>query len=358
MAIRPALRQTSDFLARRKSKARKLNPDKHRGDNAGSKPQLKLWPLYLIIIVLFVLYIFVQRFRAFSLVIGITLFFLIIIVIVLEVINGTKESGYKKSLAEIGIAILIVVIFWYGLKFILQTNDPIDVVPSCSMLPYLHRGDMIALQGVKSVGEVKAPVVDVTKAQMSSMLSDINSETLECVAYNTSASGTSIDQIIKPGYKVGLLENTPEGYSIVSNSSQKGNLVEYACGSREVQLADGQILNEAYTTSIRINNVTISGDRNNSIIVYRTDPNDSFYKEGDLYIVHRVYAVLNASGEYYFLTKGDNNPGLDMQYDNYPASISNVSGKVIGVIPYLGYLKLILSNDIIQPAGCNSTVLH
>jgi hypothetical protein len=111
-----------------------------------------------------------------------------------------------------------------------------------------------------------------------------------------------------------------------------------------------------YTSGISIGGQTIVGDRNNSVVVYSTVPQDLFYQEGDGYIVHRVYAILNVSGDYYVLTKGDNNPGLDVQYSNYPANLSYVQGKVVASIPYLGYLKLILSSHFTEPAGCNSTI--
>ena len=125
-----------------------------------------------------------------------------------------------------------------------------------------------------------------------------------------------------------------------------------------MQLQNGSIAQEASVTSITIGNTTITGDKNNSIVVYQTIPQDSFYKLGDSYIVHRVYAILNVSGTYYTLTKGDNNPGLDIQYLNAPANISQVGGKVIGSVPYLGYVKLILSNNFVEPTGCNYTTMN
>jgi hypothetical protein len=142
----------------------------------------------------------------------------------------------------------------------------------------------------------------------------------------------------------------------MSYSSQDGNLVQYSCGVKTVKFINGSTAQEAYTTSLSIANHTLSGDQNNSIVVYATVPKDLFYQEGDSYIVHRVYAVLNESGNYYFLTKGDNNPGLDLQYGNYPANSTAVKGTIIIAIPYLGYLKLILTNQFNQPAGCSSTV--
>ncbi len=310
------------------------------------------------IIVALVLYVLLERIRILAITLGIVTFFLIIIAIVLELISGKNEVGYKKSILEIAVAIIVVVVLWYGLKFFLATNSPIDVVPSCSMLPYLHRGDMIFLHGVSSISQIKAPIIDVTSSQMSMVLSSPDSESLSCVAYITNASGTYIRQTLAPGYKVGLIEDSNGVYRLVSKQEESGNVVQYTCGTREVKLSTGQILNEAYTTSITVNNRTIAGDRNNSIVVYGTRPGDLFYEEGDAYVVHRVYAILNDSGDYYVLTKGDNNPGLDIQYGNYPPNMSQVQGKAVGVIPYLGYLKLIISGNLVVPQGCNSTVIH
>ncbi len=310
------------------------------------------------IIVALVLYVLLERIRILAITLGIVTFFLIIIAIVLELISGKNEVGYKKSILEIAVAIIVVVVLWYGLKFFLATNSPIDVVPSCSMLPYLHRGDMIFLHGVSSISQIKAPIIDVTSSQISRVLSSPDSESLSCVAYITNASGTYIRQTLAPGYKVGLIEDSNGVYRLVSKQEESGNVVQYTCGTREVKLSTGQILNEAYTTSITVNNRTIAGDRNNSIVVYGTRPGDLFYEEGDAYVVHRVYAILNDSGDYYVLTKGDNNPGLDIQYGNYPPNMSQVQGKVVGVIPYLGYLKLIISGNLVVPQGCNSTVIH
>ncbi|OJI07075.1 signal peptidase I [Candidatus Micrarchaeum sp.] len=323
-----------------------------------AKDKITVWPIYVMIIVALVLYILLERIRILAITLGIVTFFLIIIAIVLELISGKNEVGYKKSILEIAVAIIVVVVLWYGLKFFLATNNPIDVVPSCSMLPYLHRGDMIFLHGVSSISQIKAPIIDVTSSQMSRVLSSPDSESLSCVAYITNASGTYIRQTLAPGYKVGLIEDSNGVYRLVSKQEESGNVVQYTCGTREVKLSTGQILNEAYTTSITVNNRTIAGDRNNSIVVYGTRPGDLFYEEGDAYVVHRVYAILNDSGDYYVLTKGDNNPGLDIQYGNYPPNMSQVQGKVVGVIPYLGYLKLIISGNLVVPQGCNSTVIH
>lgn len=341
-------------MARRKTKAiRKQEPS--RGSKKAPIPTL---PLYILLIILFISYIALQRIREFSFILGIAIFFLIIIIIGLELVNGTNEEGYKKSVFEIAVAIIVVVAIWFALQAILQTNNPVDVVPSCSMLPTLSRGDLIVLHGIQNISQIHAPIIGVSTALANNIASFSESSSLSCVAYNYSAGRLSISQIVKPGYIVGLYLSSQSGGEIVPYSAESSYPVRYRCGTREIKYANGTTAEEAYTNSISIANTTISGDKGNTIIVYRTLPEDQFYKEGDLYIVHRVYAILNASGQYYMLTKGDNNPGLDMQYFNVPPNQSEVSGYVVASVPYLGYIKLIISGDLSQPVGCNSTVIH
>ena len=175
------------------------------------------------------------------------------------------------------------------------------------------------------------------------------------MAYNrtTRRIDASQPQLLEPGYAVGLYQSTSSGSALISPDNQTGPIT-YTCGIRNVQFSNGTVENESYTASITVAGTTIIGDNNNTVVVYRTIPGDSFYGMGDEYIVHRVYAVINAAGSYYVLTKGDNNAGLDIQYGNYPANESYVEGRVIASIPYLGYLKLILSNQFSEPSGCNS----
>lgn len=319
------------------------------------KNTITTWPLYIVLVAAFVLYIAYQGNQSLAIIFGVITFVVLVALIGLEVVNGSRESGKLRSILEIIAAIAIVLVLWFALKAILHTNYPIDAVPSCSMLPALQRGDMIVLQGV-SAGAIKAPQVQVTKSDVQNMISNMASESLECVAYQINGNRLNISQIVLPGYSVGLFRSEPNGNGAIIPYANQTGLIRYMCGAANVTFSNGTTMKEAYTKSITIGGTTINGDRNNSIIVYKTTPQDSFYQEGDSYIVHRVYAILNASGAYYYLTKGDNNPGLDIQYQNYPANQSYVEGKVIGTIPFLGYLKLILSGTLSQPAGCGSTL--
>jgi len=68
-----------------------------------------------------------------------------------------------------------------------------------------------------------------------------------------------------------------------------------------------------------------------------------FLKPGtsDEYIVHRAVEKTRNNGEWYFVTKGDNN----VVQDGRPVKESNVMGRVIGNIPILGYFPMIIKTS-------------
>jgi signal peptidase I len=53
-----------------------------------------------------------------------------------------------------------VLIFWYGLSFVVRTDHPILAVASGSMEPVLYRGDLILIEGVQSAGDIHAATKD------------------------------------------------------------------------------------------------------------------------------------------------------------------------------------------------------
>lgn len=61
----------------------------------------------------------------------------------------------------------------------------------------------------------------------------------------------------------------------------------------------------------------------------------------DEYIVHRAVEKTNNNGEWYFVTKGDNN----LVKDSRPVQESNIMGKVIGNIPILGYFPMFIKTS-------------
>lgn len=334
-----------------------LDVERNKKSKSRRTGEINTTPLYIMLLAAVVLYIIFQRTTLLADIFGLSAFVLIIITVIFEFSESIRKEGLKRNVIEIAIVIIAIMALWVVARSLLNSSNPIDVVPSCSMLPYLSRGDIIILHGIKDPTTIKAPTVEVNPAAFNTMMSNISSEFLECVAFENTNGTVRISQEVLPGYSIGLYSPMGSG-SIVPYQKQSNNLIKYTCGTRQERQHNGTLINISYTTSITIGNATLSGDRNNSIVVYSTVPSDVFYKEGDAYIVHRAYAVMNVSGSYYVLTKGDNNPGLDLQYGNYPASFNALQGEVVASIPYLGYIKLILSNDFGQPQGCAAAIVH
>ncbi|MGC8699735.1 MAG: hypothetical protein ACP5RK_01900 [Candidatus Micrarchaeia archaeon] len=333
------------------------NPAKRRG-----KKQMPMWPFYALLVLLVLLYALHNSF-----ILGVLIFLVIMFILFLEVKISVATEGKKKSVVDIIVALAAVLIFWFALIIILQTSSPIDTVASCSMLPTLHRGDLVVLHGIGNPAifakSHDIPIVNMSKAEFQSLESNMQNEFLSYYAYYENKSRITSIVPIGSSYSIGLYNN----YCIYKLSyfgeqnkiytcyvgSQDNNIIKYNYSIGNV-VVGGKEYNIIYTSSIDINNISISQNFSNPIIVYRTTSRDYF--SGD--IIHRVYAMLNVSGSYYFLTMGDNNPGLDIEFANYPPSSSNVLGYVVGDIPVLGYIKLIISGQFGAVAGCNQTILR
>ena len=141
----------------------------------GGRAQVNTLPFYVLLIILFALYIVFQHGLVLSYIIGIALFLTLVAIIGLETLNGVREYGYKRNIIEIVVVVLIVLGIWFSLRFFLATKYPLDVVPSCSMLPSLQRGSILLLHGVQSPAQLRAPVVNVSKATYSGILIEIHS---------------------------------------------------------------------------------------------------------------------------------------------------------------------------------------
>ncbi len=324
-----------------------------------------IWILYTVLAVLVIAYAIRN-----SPIIGAAALIAIVAVLIAEFKYSVRSEGMKKSIIDILVALGAVAALWIVLMVVLDTGAPIDVVSSCSMLPVLQRGDLVALHGIGNVSQFVSsnhiPVVNVSATEMSKFLANIENEFVSFYAYNPSnMSEISTTVIGNSTYKVGLYNNKcldtysylGEYYNYykcrVIQNSQAGNLITYQYGVGRIDIRNQQY-GVVYTSAITVANTTIVENYSNPIIVYRTTANDSF--TGD--IIHRVYAVMRSGENYYFLTKGDNNPGLDIQFVNYPATQNGVVGYYVGGIPVLGYLKLIISGELQGQAQCGQVIVH
>ncbi len=276
----------------------------------------------------------------------------------LEVKEGVEEHGWKHEVVDTIIAILIAVILWVGASVILNTSTPISAVASCSMLPNLEKGEFIIIQGTDitaydislSSGELDSltsgPFIAVTdEGEMFTLPMPMYSY---CNAYRSEPVCTAF--LADPESVVEMVGPFTYHYTMCgvdyrdTGARGLGRCLEY------IEYED----REYYTNT------------SNDIIVYETGENDlyRYVVPGD--IVHRAFFRINVDGEYYYLTKGDNNPTLDIQaanpekpfLRNSPVPDEKVRGKVIGRVPYLGYLKLLIMGQWGDDPQCGWQMSH
>lgn len=205
-------------------------------------------------------------------------------VFILPKINPNNNKNIETIVYIIFAFIFAFILYNFILAFILGTDAPLVIVFSGSMEPVLFRGDVVVLTGV---GAVNVKTVD-------------------------------LDFPIKDK-----------------------RLSEYAeIGSRSV---NGVFRHG----SIKVNGTEYAFDPNGEIVVY-----NSPIRQQD--IIHRAVLQLNALDGSYILTMGDNNSRLDQDCKGSarnciilsPIPIEDLRGKYLIHLPLIGYVKLILFDDL------------
>ena len=258
---------------------------------------------------------------------------------VAESVAGAQKSGWEHELREIAVAVITALAIWFGSGFLLGTSAPLDAVVSCSMLPNLDRGDMMVMRGGEAAATEVAVEADKWNAQ------SLEQEQLVCWLCEREGPGGKYTEPC-----TGRIEN-----GAFREVDQSGNLIRYECGVCEKRsYSTGEVRQVPCTKAIVVGGQRITENLQNDIIVYSPAPSDVFKGE----TIHRVYAKVKVDGSIYYLTRGDNNEQLDLQYGNSPIPPERVVGKALFRVPYLGYLKLFLFGFWEEPAGCDSVLLH
>jgi len=91
----------------------------------------------------------------------------------------------------------------------------------------------------------------------------------------------------------------------------------------------------------------IHADPKDGDIIIFINPSDP----SDLPIVHRAIEKIQKNGKWYFITKGDNNPLDDYRTFGWLVPEKYVIGKVIFVIPKVGYVLRELDEERIYIGG-------
>lgn len=96
-----------------------------------------------------------------------------------------------------------------------------------------------------------------------------------------------------------------------------------------------------YALAIGSDSMASAINKGDVVIVEKVETNDMYslkvgevlvYKHNDVTIVHRIVKAFSENGNYYFITKGDNNNNND----NFTISQDMVIGKAVLRIPYVG----------------------
>jgi signal peptidase I len=255
----------------------------------------------------------------------------------MEVRENTQKHGWKSEVVDTIVALLVALGIWFGAIFILDTSSPVSGVVSCSMLPNLHRGDFVVVQG----GDPNAYHIEMSREKFRTFNHDYSTVSHDGRDYRVAGSLYAYclshqDELCQ------RFSSSPQEYV-----EKKGPLT-YHYEMCTIDHKDGKESYAPCVARVAYNGKDYLTNFSHDIIVYEPSENDLYRYVGD--IVHRAFFVIDVEGETYYITRGDNNPVLDIQvFDygsmtgNYPVAEENYKGKVILKVPILGYFKLLIS---------------
>jgi len=276
--------------------------------------------------------------------------FEIVFFVAVEIKQGVKKHGWKHEIVDTLVAVFIAVLLWISASIILNSSTPISAVASCSMLPNLERGDFIIVQGA----EAEAYEISMTLAELDSLNGPVTVErydgaetTLSMPLYAYCACNPS-EELCRQ------FSQAPELFT------EKQGPFSYHYAMCEVEFEGGVKGYGKCLQYVEFRGRKYYANMSNDIIVYVPASSDLYYQIGD--IVHRLFFKIDVNGETYYLTKGDNNPIMDIQaadmscknlnIRNHPVAEESLRGKVIGRVPYLGYLKLFIIGQWTEDEQC------
>jgi len=224
--------------------------------------------------------------------------------LLLEKINPEKNEAINWAV-YIATALVSALLLYTVLGLLFQSISPMVIVVSGSMEPAFHRGDVMVLSGW--------------------FLPDLKAETVELPL--------KIDGVNLGEYATTIC-------------SVEGQEYFFECRSLAEEMSAGvfsreQVVAQAiYFPSI---DKEIPITKNGDVIVY-------FSESHGIPVIHRAVAKIQAEDGLFVLTKGDSklNSFVDQDTSLAPSAtrVDELHGEAVLMIPWLGYVKLILLDDI------------
>ena len=302
-----------------------------------------------ILVILLVLYIITK-----NPVFGILTLLAMLFLLGVEVYVGVKAHGWKSELRDTLIAVVVAALLYYGLGFALHTSSPISAVVSCSMLPSLSRGDLIVIQGSLP----SSPTWEVSEEDMKDIQNPNITVLVNGKVYKMKGSIFSYC-LFNSGEVCDKFRENPS--SVVE---KRGNFIfKYGMCKRIGKLTYYQ---PCLKEIVYKNNTLSLSSKQGDVVVYTPKKEDLFgfaLRGGE--VVHRVVLTLKRGNKTLYITKGDNNNVADMQFYSYtydkgnsPVLPSQIKGKVVFRIPFLGYYKLFLVGSFSETEFCSSVLSY
>ncbi len=224
--------------------------------------------------------------------------------LLLEEINPNKSEAINWAVYLVT-AFVSALLLYTVLGLIFQSPSPMVIVVSGSMEPAFHRGDIMALSGW-NIQDLKAETVELPFA----------------------IGGTNIGEYATTICAIKGQENFFECRSLAEEMSA-------GIFTRE-QVEAKAIYFPAIDKEIPIT-------KNGDVVVY-------FSESHGIPVIHRAVAKIQAEDGLFILTKGDSvlNSFVDQDTTLSPSAVkvNELHGKAVLMIPWVGYVKLILLDDI------------
>lgn len=268
----------------------------------------------------------------------------------MEMKEGAEKHGWKHEVVDTIIALAIAVGIWFGASLVLNTSSPVSAVVSCSMLPNLQRGDFVIVQGAP----LDAYELGMTQGELDSLSSPA------VISYSNSTisiNGSLFSYCVADSRS----QMCRAFISSPGSFTEKKGAFTYRYERCGIQFTNGSSGYMPCLKSVEFHGKEYLTNLSNDVVVYQPGPGDVYARVGD--IVHRAMFKIDVDGKEYYLTRGDNNPLLDIQVYDYVNSMGNapvpqerLRGKVIGRIPLLGYFKLFISGYFQEDPQCRTQI--